>query len=111
MAVANKSTQTTKTDSTSDAAINEQIDQLRKDIAGISQILAKRGSEDVIRFQDRAKASALTAADKATEALTDANKELGRAEAKVMLEIRKKPLAAIGIAAGVGLLVGLMSRK
>lgn len=39
MAVANKSTQTTKTDSTSDAAINEQIDQLRKDIAGISQIL------------------------------------------------------------------------
>ncbi|WP_319529913.1 DUF883 C-terminal domain-containing protein [uncultured Cohaesibacter sp.] len=114
MAVANKSTQTsanTKTANTSDAAINEQIDQLREDIAGISKLLAKRGSEDVIRFQDRTKANLQAVAEKATDVLGEANKEVGRAEARMMLEIRKKPLAAVGIAAGVGLLIGLMSRK
>ncbi|SFO14777.1 protein of unknown function [Cohaesibacter marisflavi] len=106
MAVANN-----KSESTKDADLNKQIEELRSDIASITELLAKRGSEDVINLQDRARGAAKTAVEKAQEKLTDLNDDAGRAEARMMLEIRKKPLAAVGLAAGVGFLAALMVRK
>nr|WP_319515933.1 hypothetical protein [uncultured Cohaesibacter sp.] len=106
MAVANN-----KSESTKDADLNKQIEELRSDIKSITELLAKRGSEDVINLQDRARGVAKTAVDKAQEKLTGLNEDASRAEARAMLEIRKKPLAAVGLAAGVGFLAALLVRK
>ena len=106
MAVANN-----KSESTKDADLTKQIEELRSDIASITELLAKRGSEDVINLQERARGVAKSAVDKAQDKLTDLSEDAGRAEARMMLEIRKKPLAAVGLAAGVGFLAALLVRK
>ena len=100
-----------KTNSTKEVDLGKEIEQLRSDIEGITELLSKRGTEEVINLQDRARGAAQVAVDKAQEKLTDINQDIGRAEAQLMLEIRKKPLAAIGVAAGVGFLAALLVRK
>jgi len=100
-----------KTSSAKEVDLSKEIEQLRSDIEGITELLAKRGSEEVINFQDRARGAAQVAVEKAQEKLTDLNEDVGRAEARMMLEIRKKPLAAVGVAAGVGFLAALLVRK
>ena len=106
MAVANNKSETAK-----EADLNKQIEELRSDIASITELLAKRGAEDVINLQDRARGVAKAAVEKAQDTLTVLNEDAGRAEARMMLEIRKKPLAAVGLAAGVGFLAALLVRK
>nr|WP_321444706.1 hypothetical protein [uncultured Cohaesibacter sp.] len=100
-----------KTNSTKEVDLGKEIEQLRSDIEGITELLSKRGTEEVINLQDRARGAAQVAVEKAQEKLTDINQDFGRAEAQLMLEIRKKPLAAIGVAAGVGFLAALLVRK
>lgn len=98
-------------DTANSEALNEQIEQLRSDISNITDLLAKRGTQDVIQFQERAKLAAQSVSERTQEAVEALNDQAGRAEAKMMLEIRKKPLAAVGIAAGVGFLAALLVRK
>ncbi|TLP49294.1 DUF883 family protein [Cohaesibacter sp. CAU 1516] len=100
-----------KTNSAKEVDLSKEIEQLRSDIEGITDLLAKRGTEDVINLQDRARGAAKVAVEKAQDKLTDLNEDVGRAEARMMLEIRKKPLAAVGVAAGVGFLAALLVRK
>ena len=103
---------TKKTDvDTSPEALNAQIEQLRKDISGITELLTQRGTKDVIQIQDRAKSAAQNVTARTQEAIESLNDQAGQAEAKLMLEIRKKPLAAVGIAAGVGFLAALLTRS
>nr|WP_321458272.1 hypothetical protein [uncultured Cohaesibacter sp.] len=100
-----------KSETTVDADLNKQIEELRSDIASITDLLSKRGSDDVINLQERARGVAKTAVAKAQEKVSELSEDAGRAEARMMLEIRKKPLAAVGLAAGVGFLAALMVRK
>ncbi|WP_114011271.1 glycine zipper domain-containing protein [Cohaesibacter intestini] len=100
-----------KTNSAKEVDLSKEIEQLRSDIEGITDLLAKHGTEDVINLQDRARGAAKVAVEKAQDKLTDLNEDVGRAEARMMLEIRKKPLAAVGVAAGVGFLAALLVRK
>jgi ElaB/YqjD/DUF883 family membrane-anchored ribosome-binding protein len=86
-----------------DAAADKVLKELREIVAAAEDLLAApgAGAERMKEIRDRAE-----------EALRKAGERLEPAVADLENQVRRHPLAALGIAAGVGLVLGLLlSRK
>lgn len=82
------------------ADVEEQFEKLRRDIAALTRTLGEFGSRKVDEAADRTAALA-----------ADARNRLKSVEGDFEDRIRANPLAAVGIAAGVGFLVALIARR
>jgi ElaB/YqjD/DUF883 family membrane-anchored ribosome-binding protein len=89
----------------------KQINDIRAEIAQLNKLVGNIGSNaaDTIKAQAKEKLSQLSD-------LTEEELKLLRAKAdlageKLVSGVRKQPLAAVGIAAGVGFVLALMLRK
>jgi len=87
-----------------DAAGDKLMNELREVVAAAEELLAAAGSDNAERLKE-IRARAEVALQGAREKLEEAGEEIeGR--------VRKHPYAALGIAAAVGLVIGiLLSRK
>ena len=109
--MAGTSTATNKSKAATLEELDGQISQIRDDITGLTKILADNGSSKIEQLSDHAKETAHRVAGRSQEALEALNKEAGQLEAQLMLQVRKKPLTAIGVAAGFGFLAAMLMRK
>lgn len=86
-----------------DAAGDKLMQELRDVVAAAEELLAAAtpSAERMREIRDRTE-----------EALRGARERLGDAGSEVEDQVRRHPFAAVGIAAGIGLIVGLLlSRK
>jgi ElaB/YqjD/DUF883 family membrane-anchored ribosome-binding protein len=87
-----------------EAAGDKLMQELRDVVAAAEELLAAAGSENAERLKE--------IRDRAEVALRGARERLEGAGEEIEERVRKHPYAALGIAAGVGLIVGiLLSRK
>lgn len=93
------------------ATIEEQIAKLTADIAALTRTVAEYGSGKL----ETAAAEALTlkdnVAEKSAAAAQAAKDTLITAEGDLEEKIRTHPLAAVGIAAGLGFLFAVLSKR
>jgi ElaB/YqjD/DUF883 family membrane-anchored ribosome-binding protein len=87
-----------------EAAGDKLMQELRDVVAAAEELLAAAGSQNAERLKE--------IRDRAEVALRGARERLEGAGSEIEDRVRKHPFAALGIAAGVGLIVGiLLSRK
>ena len=87
-----------------EAAGDKLMQELRDVVAAAEELLAATSSENVERIKE--------IRDRTEIALQGARERLEGAGTEIEAQVRKHPYAALGIAAGVGLIVGiLLSRK
>lgn len=87
-----------------DAAGDKLMAELRAVVAAAEELLAAAGSENAERLNELR--------GRAEEALRGARARLEGAGDEIEAQIRSHPLAALGIAAAIGLVVGmLVARK
>lgn len=87
-----------------EAASDKLMQELRDVVAAAEELLAAAGSQNAERLKE--------IRDRAEVALRGARERLEGAGAEIEERVRQHPYAALGIAAGVGLIVGiLLARK
>jgi len=87
-----------------EAASDKLMQELREVVAAAEEFLATAGSHNAERLKE--------VRDRTEAALRDARARLEGAGEELEDRVRKHPFAALGIAAGVGLIVGiLLARK
>jgi ElaB/YqjD/DUF883 family membrane-anchored ribosome-binding protein len=87
-----------------EAASDKLMRELREVVAAAEEFLAAAGSNNAERLKE--------VRDRTEAALRDARARLEGAGEELEDRVRKHPFAALGIAAGVGLIVGiLLARK
>ena len=87
-----------------EAAGDKLVNELREVVAAAEELLAAAGSENAERLQE--------IRTRTEEALRGARERLAGAGDELEARVRKHPYAALGIAAGIGLVIGvLLSRK
>ena len=87
-----------------DAAGDKLMKELREVVAAAEELLAAAGSENAERLKE--------IRDRTEGALRDARARLEGAGGELEERVKQHPFAALGIAVGVGLVVGiLLSRK
>jgi ElaB/YqjD/DUF883 family membrane-anchored ribosome-binding protein len=103
--------QSTASRTASEKELGEQIDQLRKDVLAITETLKSLGqakAEDV-KGNVKAKAAELTAAGRSKA--EDLSRSAADLEADFVGYVREKPVQSLAIAAALGLVLGLISRR
>ena len=88
-----------------------EIEQLRKDLASLTETLKAIGLEkaDSAKDEIRGRAAEFAAAGRRqVESLSGSASEI---EAEMARSVREKPLQSLAIAAAVGLVLGLISRR
>jgi len=110
-AIGSRNTSTTAEQSASERDLGEQIDQLRKDVLAITETLKSLGKEKVedAKGSVRAKAAELAAAGRGKA--EDLSRTAADLEADLTGYVRDKPVQSLAIAAAMGLIVGLLSRR
>jgi ElaB/YqjD/DUF883 family membrane-anchored ribosome-binding protein len=97
--------------STSTKDVEAQISQLREDIAALARSVSALGNEKANEVRGKAKRAASDAADASLQMVEDAKQQALSWERDLERHIRTKPLQSIGIAAGIGFLFALMTRR
>lgn len=93
------------------ATIEENIERLRGDIAGLAQSITRYGADKTDEYKKRANRAGNDLAKVSQETLDSLSEELAGLEKALSNRVREKPLQALGIAAGVGFLVAFLARR
>jgi len=94
-----------------EADVEAQINQIRNDISGLAQTIADIGMQKSASLTRDAKRKAADIADSSDAALASVQEQLTILERDFRTKVQRNPLAAIGIAAGIGFLVAMLSRR
>lgn len=112
---ASTSTTTTEFPRTGSAAstkdIELQLEQLREDIAALAKTVAAVGNEKASEMKSKAKRAAADASDASYQIAEAAKNQALTWERDLEGQIRANPLQSVAIAAGVGFLFALLSRR
>lgn len=95
----------------STADLQDQIATLKGDISMLADTIKEMGASQKSQVKVAAADKAEELRKKGKETLADAQKTAGEAAAKTEDSIRENPTAAVGIAAGLGFLVGLVAGR
>ncbi len=91
--------------------LSDQIATLKKDLAGMTELIGEIG----LRRKDETVAAARERAEylreRGHDALSEAQIRAGDAQEQAFAAIRRQPGTAIGIAAAIGFLAGLMTSR
>ena len=91
--------------------VQAELENLRRDIAALTQTVASFGTGKLKEASVRASQLGTEAADVSAQYVESARNSLRSAEQDLEAQIRAKPLQAVAIAAGVGFLAALLSRR
>lgn len=111
MATAAKKTASTKDLRPSDADLEEQVKVLREDIHRLASTLGALGSRKYDDTKSKAMDSYEQAVAEGERALKEIQARAKNLESDLADKVREKPLQAMAIAAGVGFLFALFSRR
>ncbi|MGR6433024.1 DUF883 family protein [Rhizobium sp. PAMB 3174] len=100
-----------KTDYASAADIEEQLQKLSADVAALTKTMADFGNGKMDEAVKQARSLKDDMVERSAVVAADTKKRLVSAESDFEDQVRAHPLAAIGIAAGVGFLAALMSKR
>ena len=95
----------------SELEMRQRIDDLKAEIAAISRTLSALGGQKVDDYRESAERLAADAVSASMKAFDTARAEAVSMEESFERQVREHPLRAIGIAAGVGFLFALMTRR
>ena len=95
----------------SELEMQQRIDDLRKEIASISRTLSALGGQKAEDYREAAERLASDAVSASLKAFESARSEAASLEEGFERRVREHPLRAIGIAAGVGFLFALLTRR
>ncbi|MEX5728217.1 ElaB/YqjD/DUF883 family membrane-anchored ribosome-binding protein [Rhodovulum iodosum] len=91
--------------------LERQIDALKADIAGISRTLADMGAERRSELQDSVHKTASDLKARGEATLDDARARGGELGDQAADAVRRQPATAMGLAVGLGFVVGLMTGR
>lgn len=95
--------------STSD--IEAQLQQLREDIASLAKTVAAVGNDKANEVKGKARRAASDAADASLQAVEAARAQAASLERDLERQIKSNPIQAVAVAAGVGFLFALLTRR
>ena len=108
---ASNTTATKQSDPSDAAAIQEQLDAVRADISELTRIIGAYGQAQKEQLSASAHARAEKLKQDARDGLTEAELRARGAYDQAETAVRDNPAAALGIAAGLGFVLGLMSSR
>lgn len=91
--------------------VEKQIEQLRKEIDDIATAIAGLTAKKASEFKGEALKAGNDALGASNEALEVVRDRLNAAGSDLGDRVREKPLQALGIAAGIGFLAALLTRR
>ena len=91
--------------------VEAQIQQLRDDIAALTRSVAAVGTEKASEYKGKARRVASDAADASMQMVEAARDQALSMERDLERQIRANPIQAVAIAAGVGFLFALLTRR
>jgi len=91
--------------------VQAELENLRRDIAALTQTLASFGSGKIKEAGTRASQLGAEAADVSAQYVESARSSIAAAEQDLEAHIRRKPLQSMAIAAGIGFLAAVLSRR
>lgn len=91
--------------------IEVQLEQLREDIAALAKTVAAVGNEKASEVKSKAKRAAADATDASYQIAEAAKNQALTWERDLEGQIRANPIQSVAIAAGVGFLFALLSRR
>lgn len=100
---------TTSTASSEDLA--QQIDTLKADIARLTETMTSMGKQKAYEARGDVEARAALLKERGMDAVDSAGHEIDRLTAEAERNVREKPMTALAIAAGVGVLVGFLTAR
>lgn len=89
----------------------KQIDEIRDQINEIKKIVGSAGASSAAQIKAQAKEKLSQFSDITEEELRVLREKADDAGERIISGVRQQPLAAVGIAAGVGFLLALMLRN
>lgn len=95
----------------SELEMQQRIEDLKNEIASISRTLQAMGGHKVDDYRDTVEKLAADAVSASIKAFDSARSEAVSLEQSFERQVRENPLRAIGIAAGVGFLFALLTRR
>jgi len=95
----------------SELEMRQRIDDLKQEIASITKTLSALGGQKVDDYRDTVERLTSDAVAASLKAFDSARSEAVSLEEGFERQVREHPLRAIGIAAGIGFLFALMSRR
>lgn len=102
---------TTASEALSQLELEQRIDDLKNEIASISRTLAAIGGQKVEDYRAGIEGLAADAVAASLKAFDSARSEAVSLEESFEEHVRAHPLRSVGIAAGIGFLFALMSRR
>jgi ElaB/YqjD/DUF883 family membrane-anchored ribosome-binding protein len=91
--------------------IEAQLQQLREDIANLAKTVAAVGNEKATEVKGKARRAATDAADASMQMVEAAREQALSYERDLERQIRTNPIQSVAIAAGVGFLFALLTRR
>jgi ElaB/YqjD/DUF883 family membrane-anchored ribosome-binding protein len=91
--------------------VEAQIQQLRDDIAALARSVAAVGNDKASEYKGKARRVANDAADASMQMVEAARDQALSMEKDLERQIRTNPIQAVAIAAGVGFLFALLTRR
>lgn len=91
--------------------IEVQLQQLRDDISSLAKTVAAVGNDKANEVKGKARRAANEAADASMQAVDAAREKALDFERDLEKQIRAKPIQSVAIAAGVGFLFALLTRR
>lgn len=107
---------TTKTDKTGDdddatAPVRQEIAALRAELGELTELVTETGKARAAKLRSAAESAAKKGLEKGEARLEDVLQELRDLEDEVLSATRERPVAALGLAALIGFLLGVLFRR
>ncbi|NML76504.1 DUF883 family protein [Rhizobium sp. S-51] len=97
--------------SASASDVQAELENLRRDVAALTQALASFGNGKLKEAGNRATQLGADVADVSAQYVESARSSLATAEQDLEAHIRSRPLQSIAVAAGIGFLAAVLSRR
>lgn len=94
-----------------DAQLAAEIEGLRKDLAALTERFAHIGEAGVRTAADYSRETKAAAREKGEAVYSEISARASEFETRAAESIRRHPLQALGIAAGIGFLAALLTRR
>ncbi len=93
------------------ADVEKQLEQIRKDIAGLAETIASLAASKAGEVKEQAVKAGNEAAAASVSAVHSACEQVNHVRGDLEDAIREKPLHSLGIAAGIGFFLALLMRR
>lgn len=109
--MAQSTAKTTPVSEPTTSDLSRQVEALKADIAGLTETITSLGKQKANETKEEVELRAAMLKERGKVAMDHAGTEIDRLTGEAERTVREKPLTALAIAAGVGLVVGFLSSR